>query len=77
MAFQYTYDANGKPVGVFIPINEWEEISSELRKIKKTKKGNEEKSTILESIKKGMKQVSLMEKKKIKSISLQQLLDEL
>jgi hypothetical protein len=77
MSFQYTYDANGKPVGVFIPINEWEEISDELRKMKKSKKGSDEKSTILESIRKGMKQASQIEKKKIKSIPLQQLLDEL
>ena len=77
MSFQYTYDANGKPVGVFIPITEWEKISSALIKAKKTGKGKDEKSALLESIKKGMKQVSQIEKKKIKSIPLQELLDEL
>jgi len=77
MSFQYTYDANGKPVGVFIPINEWEKISNALVKAKKSGKGKNEKSALLERIKKGMKQVSEIEKKKIKSIPLQELLDEL
>jgi hypothetical protein len=27
---QYTYDKDGKPVGVFLSIEEWEEVSSEL-----------------------------------------------
>jgi hypothetical protein len=38
MSFQYTYDAKGKPVGVFIPINEWEEITNQLKKVKASKK---------------------------------------
>jgi len=71
MSFQYTYDAKGKPVGVFVPINEWERITSEL---KKTKSG---KAAVLNSIKKGMKQVEQIEKGKVKAISLKQLLDEL
>ncbi len=29
MSFQYTYDANGKPVGVFVPITEWNKITGE------------------------------------------------
>lgn len=32
MSFQYTYDASGKPIGVFVPINEWEKLTSELKK---------------------------------------------
>lgn len=27
MPAQYTYDANGNPVGVFIPINDWNSIT--------------------------------------------------
>lgn len=27
---QFTYDKNGNPVGVFLSIEEWEEVSSEL-----------------------------------------------
>jgi len=72
MSFQYTYDAKGKPVGVFVPINEWEKITAELKKKKTSSKEN-----ILKSVEKGMKQVSQIEKGKLKSIPLKQLLNEL
>ena len=72
-----TYDANGKPIGVFIPINEWEEITDQLKKIKTPEKDTAKKSAIIDSIRKGMKQVRQIEKGKIESIPLQKLLDEL
>ena len=65
-------DAKGKTVGVFVPINEWEKITIELKKMKSSKK-----SSVLNGIKKGMRQVQQIEKGKLKSISLKQLLDEL
>ncbi len=68
-----TYDAKGKPTGVFVPISEWEKITSEL---KKTKTGSA-KAKIIKSVEKGMKQVTQIEKGKLKSISLKQLLDAL
>jgi transposase len=73
MSFQYTYDAKGKPIGVFVPINEWEKITSELKK----KKNRSNKTRILKSVEKGMKQVKQIEKGKLKSIPLKQLLDAL
>ena len=73
MSFQYTYDAKGKPIGVFVPINEWEKITSELKK----KKGRSSKTRILKSVEKGMMQVKQIEKGKLKSIPLKQLLDAL
>ncbi len=38
MFFQYTYDAKGKPVGVFVPINEWGKITTALKKAKGSRK---------------------------------------
>jgi hypothetical protein len=73
MSFQYTYDAKGKPVGVFVPIHEWEKITAERKK----KKRPVNKETILKSVEKGMKQVNKIEKGKLKSIPLKQLLDAL
>jgi len=72
MSFQYTYDAKGKPVGVFVPINEWDKIAAELKKKKTATK-----SRILKSVERGMKQISRIEKGKMKSIPLKQLLDAL
>jgi len=73
MSFQYTYDASGKPIGVFVPINEWEKLTTELKKSKAQSK----KSRILKSVEKGMSQVKQIEAGKLKSISLKQLLDAL
>ena len=72
MSFQYTYDTKGKPVGVFVPINEWERITTGLKK-----KNAANKNKILASVEKGMKQVKQIEKGKMKSIPLKRLLDAL
>lgn len=77
MSFQYTYDANGKPIGVFVPINEWEKLTDELRKTKAAIGKFSSKADVLKSIEKGLKQVQQIEKGKKKSISLKQLLDAL
>ena len=77
MSFQYTYDAKGKPVGVFVPIAEWNKIAGESKKKKSAIRSVTSKEKILQSIEKGMKQVSSIEKGKLKSISLKQLLDAL
>ena len=76
MSFQYTYDANGKPVGVFVPITEWNKITGNSKK----KRGSRQvtsKEKILLGIEKGMKQVKRIEKGKLKSVSLKQLMDAL
>lgn len=77
MTFQYTYDANGKPIGVFVPIHEWEKLTDELRKTKAVGGKPSAKSDILKRIEKGLKEVKQIEKGKKKSISLKQLLDAL
>lgn len=77
MSFQYTYDAKGKPIGVFVPINEWEKITSELKKTKTAKKNTDSKNRILKNVEKGMKEVKQIEKGQIKSIPIKQLLDAL
>jgi hypothetical protein len=63
-------------VGVFVSITEWNKITgSKNRKIAKRSVTSKEK--VLNSIEKGMKQVNQIEKGKLKSISLNQLLDAL
>ena len=76
MAYQYNYDANGKPVGVFIPLKEWEIITDKLKKTSTNKRTNPKEKT-LKNIRKGMQQVKQIETKNLKSIPLQKLLDEL
>jgi len=73
MSFQYTYDAKGKPVGVFVPIHEWEKITDVLKKKATTTVSKK----ILNNIEKGLQQVRQIEKGSLKAISLKQLLNEL
>lgn len=73
MLFQYTYDAKGNPVGVFIPINEWTKITA---KLKKTKLQSNKKE-VLKSVDTGIMQVRDIEKSKLKSVSLKELLNAL
>lgn len=76
MSFQYTFDLKGKAIGVFVPLKEWELITSALKKKKSTVK--KQKATgILSGIEKGLKQVNQIEKGKLKSVSIKQLLNEL
>ncbi len=78
MSFQYTYDVNGKPVGVFVPIIEWNKITSESSGKKKMAKTSiTSKDKILKAVEKGMKQVKRIETGELKSISLKQLQDAL
>jgi hypothetical protein len=77
MSFQYTYDTKGKPIGVFVPINEWERITTGLKKKNTGNRTPNNKIRILASVEKGMKQVNKIEIGKLKSIPLKQLLDAL
>ena len=76
MSFQYTYDANGKPVGVFVPITEWNKITG-ISKRKKTVGGSASKEKILQNIENGFNQVNRIEKGKLKSVSIKKLTDAL
>lgn len=73
MLFQYTYDAKGKPVGVFVPIKEWTKITAQLKQTKV----QSNKEEVLKSVEMGIMQVKEIEKGKLKSISLKELLNAL
>ncbi len=76
MSFQYTYDAKGKLTGVFVPITEWNKITG-VSKRKKPARRSASKEKNLQDIEKGFNQVNKIEKGKLKSVSLKQLLDAL
>jgi hypothetical protein len=38
MSFQITYDTNGEPLGVFIPIEQWKEITKKHKDLAKLQK---------------------------------------
>jgi len=73
MLFQYTYDTKGNPVGVFVPINEWTKITAKLKQTKL----HSNKKEVLKSVETGIMQVRDIEKGKLKSVSLKELLNAL
>ena len=42
MVSQYTYDSNGDPIGVFIPINDWNRITEKYTDIEDVPQGEKD-----------------------------------
>ena len=80
MSFQITYDTNGEPLGVFIPIEQWNEITKkhkDLAKLEKNVYAEPTKEEIVAGIQQGMKEAQLYLKGKLKLKPANQLLKEL
>ncbi len=80
MCFQITYNSKGEPLGVFIPIEEWEEITrkhKDLKQLEKSANAEPTKEEIIAGIKQGMKEAQLHLKGKLKLKTASQLLKEL
>lgn len=80
MSFQITYNGNGEALGVFIPIEQWEEITKkhkDLAKLEKNSYAEPTKEEIISSLQQGMKEAQshLIGKLKLKTAA--QLLKEL
>jgi len=80
MSFQITYNTNGEPLGVFIPIDQWQEITKkhkDLAKLQKNVYAEPTKEEIIAGIQQGMKEAQLHLKGKLKLKTGNQLLKEL
>lgn len=77
MSLQIIQGGNGKPTGVFIPINDWEIMKKEYQNLEAWEAPAPTKAEILAGIKEAVEEVKLIKAGKIKSISLKELLDEL
>ena len=80
MSFQITYDTKGEPLGIFIPIEEWQRITKkhkDLVKLEKNVYAEPTKEDIIRGIQKGMKEAQLYLKGKLKLKTANQLLKEL
>lgn len=80
MSFQITYNENGEALGVFIPIEQWEEITKkhkDLAKLEKNSYAEPTKEEITSSIQQGMKEAELHLMGKLKLKNATQLLKEL
>ncbi len=77
MSLQIIHGGNGKPTGVFIPINEWEIMKEEYQNLQAWEEPEPTKAEILAGIKEAVEEVKLIKAGKIPAKSLNDLLNEL
>ncbi len=77
MSLQFIQNDEGKPAGVFIPINEWKQMKALYKNLEAWEEPDRTKEEILESIKKGAQEIKLVMAGKLKAKPARQLLDEL
>lgn len=77
MSLQFIQNEEGKPTGVFIPINEWKQMKAQYKNLEAWEEPNRTKEEILEAIRQGTEEVKLAIAGKIKGKPARQLLDEL
>ena len=77
MSLQFIQNEEGKPAGVFIPINEWKQMKALYKNLEAWEEPDRTKEEILESIKKGAQEIKLVMAGKLKAKPARQLLDEL
>lgn len=77
MSLQVIHGGNGKPTGVFIPINDWETMKNEYQNLQAWEEPEPTKAEILAGIKEAIEEVKLIKAGKIKAKSLKELLNEL
>ena len=77
MSLQIIQGGNGKPTGVFIPIQDWEIMKQEYQNLQAWEEPEPTKTEILNGIKEALEEVKLIKAGKKKAKSLKDLLDEL
>jgi len=77
MSLQFIQNEEGKPTGVFIPINEWKQMKAQYKNLEAWEEPNRTKEEILEAIRQGTEEVQLVIAGKMKGKPARQLLDEL
>ena len=77
MALQVIEDAKGQPTGVFIPMNEWEELKKQHKDLEALEYEEPSKLQLLQELKEAVRELSLIEKGELKSRPATALLDEL
>ena len=77
MSLQFIQNDEGKPTGVFIPINEWKQMKAQFENLEAWEEPNRTKEEILDSIRQGLEEAKLVMDGKLKGKPARQLLDEL
>ncbi len=77
MSLQIIQGGNGKPTGVFIPMNDWEAMKTQFENLEMWEETTPSKEDILSNIKRGFEEMKLIKKGKLKTTSLNDFLNEL
>jgi hypothetical protein len=77
MGLQVIQDSKGKNTGVFIPYNEWTELKKSHSDLAALEEERPSKEDTLSNIKKGLEEVALFKKGKLKTTSAKDFLNEL
>jgi hypothetical protein len=77
MSLQVLQGGNGKPAGVFIPINDWEIMKEQYQNLQAWEEPEPTKAEILAGIKEALEEVKLIKAGKMKAKSFKELLNEL
>lgn len=77
MKLQMIQDGTGKTAGVFIPIKEWNLIKKKHKDLASLENDEPSKEQLLNEIKQAILELQLIEKGKLKSRPIKELLDEL
>jgi hypothetical protein len=74
---QFIQSGNGKPAGVFIPINDWTQMKTQYKNLEAWEEPDLTTEQILNNIRQAVVEMKLIKAGKLHSRPLQELLDEL
>ena len=77
MKLQVIQDGEGNATGVYIPINEWEELKKQYKDLESLEYYEPSKEEILQELKEAVQELKLVEQGKLKVRPAKDLLDEL
>lgn len=77
MKVQLIENDNGEPTGVFIPINEWNQLKEQYMELSDLENSAPTKKQVLFEIKQALKELTELEKGNLTARPAQELLDEL
>ena len=77
MRLQIIQDSKGKATGVFIPINDWQELKKQHKDLEILEYEEPSKEQILQELKEAVIELKQVEQGKLKARPIQELLNEL
>lgn len=77
MRLQIIQDDRGKATGVFIPMHDWKELKKQYKELEVLEYAEPTKHQLIQELKEAVKELTLIQKGKLKARSIKDLLNEL